>query len=78
MNNPPDPRPVYEYDQIVTIYDIQAIRNGYIYQYNDMPWHAFSRRLMFRVGVGVCNEILRWVAHGKPEGGVKCKGGHNG
>ena len=77
MSNPPDPRPVFEHDQVVTVFDIQAIREGYIHLYQTTPWHAFNRRWMLRVGVGLCNEILHWVAHGKPQGGTNCKGDHN-
>lgn len=76
MENPPDPRPVYEADQVVTIYDLMGLRNGYIWQYQHTPWYHFQRRWLFRVGIGVCNEIMHWLAHGKPAGGVQCRGGH--
>jgi hypothetical protein len=76
MDNPPDARPVFEADQVVTIYDLIGVRNGYIHQYQATPWFRFSRRFQFLVGVGVCNEMLHWLSHGKPYGGVKC-GGHN-
>lgn len=77
MDNPPDPRPVFEADQVLTVYDLFGLRNGYIYQYQRTPWYNFRRRLMFQIGVGVVNEMLHWLAHGKPQGGVKCRGGHN-
>lgn len=77
MENPPDPRPVFEADQVLTIYDLFGLRNGYIYQYKFTPWYHFKRRLMFRIGIGVVNEMLHWLAHGKPAGGVNCGGGHD-
>lgn len=75
MDNPIDPRPVFEYDQVLTTMDIFGVRNGYLYQYSRAPWYRFDRRFKFLVGVGVCNEMLHWIAHGKPAGGVKCDGG---
>ena len=72
-----DPKPVFEADQVITFYDIGAIRNGYAFQYRDAPWWNFKRKFMMRVGVGVCNELLHWLSHGKPEDGVECKGGHD-
>lgn len=76
MDNPPDPRPVFEADQVLTFYDIMGIRNGYIYTYQNAPWYSVRRKFIMRVGIGVCNEMLHWLAHGKPAGGVKCRGGH--
>lgn len=77
MENPPDSRPVFEWDQVLTTYDLFGIRNGYVYQYQNLPWYRFRDRMKFLVGIGVCNEMLHWLAHGKPAGGVKCQGGHN-
>lgn len=76
MDNPPDPRPVFEADQVLTLYDIMGIRNGYIDQYKKTSWLNFERRRLLRTGVGVCNEMLHWLAHGKPPNGVSCRGGH--
>lgn len=77
MDNAPDPRPVYEADQVFTVYDVVAIRNGYIYQYHNTPFYEFQKRLKFQAGVGVCNELLHWLYHGKPANGMECKGRHN-
>lgn len=77
MENAPDPRPVFEADQVLTFYDILGIRNGYAFQYGRTPWIDLKRRFMLRVGIGVCNEMLHWLSHGKPPEGVKCQGGHN-
>jgi len=76
MQNPPDPRPVFEADQVLTFYDIMGIREGYIFRFSKVPWYNFKQRFIFRVGIGVCNEMLHWLGHGKPRGGVQCKGGH--
>lgn len=78
MENPPDPRPVFEADQVLTFYDLIGIRNGYIYQYQKTPWYKFTRKHMFRLGIGVINEQLHWLSHGKPVNGVHCRGGHDG
>lgn len=77
MENPPDPRPVFEADQVLTVYDILAIKNGYWYQYRHTPWYHFTKRYQFRAAVGVCNEMLHWLAHGKPLDGIKCGGKHD-
>jgi hypothetical protein len=61
-----DPRPVYEGDQVITMYDLIAIRNGYVYQYQESKWYQVVRKFKFRAGVGVINEILHWLSHGKP------------
>lgn len=76
MQNPPDPRPVFEYDQVLTYRDLMGIREGYLYQYGMTPWYNIRRRSMFRIGVSVINEQLHWLAHGKPQNGVQCRGGH--
>lgn len=76
MENMPDPRPVFEYDQVVTTRDLFAVRNGYIYQYTTTPWYKIRAKFKFLVGIGVCNEMIHWLAHGKPLGGVVCNGGH--
>jgi len=76
MDNRIDPRPVFEYDQVLTVYDLLGVRNGYIYQYQHTPWYRFQTRFKFLAGVGACNEMIHWLAHGKPVGGVNCKGGH--
>lgn len=78
MENPPDPRPVYEADQVVTLYDLMAIRGGYIEQYRRTRMWEFRRRFMLRAAVGVCNELLHWLHHGKPLNGVDCQGGSHG
>lgn len=77
MENPPDPRPIFEADQVLTLYDIMGIRNGYRYQYHNTPWFRFRRRQMFRIGIAVCDEMLHWLAHGKPPNGIDCEGGHD-
>lgn len=76
MDNPPDPRPVFEEDQVLTYRDLFGVRNGYIYQYQMTPWFYVYKRFKFLAGIGVCNEMLHWLAHGKPRGGVDCQGGH--
>jgi len=78
MENPPDPRPVFEADQVITFIDLYGIRNGYIYRHQTTPKYRFYKRFMYRVGVGVCNELLHWLSHGKPPQGVNCQGGHDG
>lgn len=76
MQNPPDPRPVFEADQVLTFYDLMGIRAGYIQQFHNTPWYQFERKRMFRIGIGVINEQLHWLHHGKPPNGVQCRGGH--
>lgn len=76
MENPPDPRPVFEADQVLTYHDILGVRNGYYWQFTQTSWFHFLRRFKFMIGVSVCNEMLHWLAHGKPPNGVDCRGGH--
>lgn len=80
MQNPPDPRPVYEADQVLTVYDLIGIRNGYIYQLKRTPPWNEERRYLMKAGVIVCEEMLHWLHHGKPPKGVdpkQCKGDDN-
>lgn len=75
--NPFEQPPVFEETQVITYLDLGAIRNGYAFQYRDTPWYNVKRKFMLRVGVGVCNELLHWLHHGKPVDGVKCQEGLN-
>lgn len=78
MENPPDPRPVYEADQVLTVYDLIGIRNGYVWKLRHTPWYDAPQRFIYKIAVNVLNEMLHWLAHGKPPGGVKCGGHYEG
>lgn len=60
-----NPRPVYESDQVVTIWDLVAIQNGYILQYRATRWWECMRRFKFRVALGALMEIEAWLKSGK-------------
>lgn len=68
--------PLYESTQVLTFYDLTGIRNGYYYQYQQLPWFKFAVRFKFLVGIGVCNQMLHWLAHGKPATGIHCEAEH--
>jgi hypothetical protein len=69
--NPFEQAPVYEEDQVITIDNLIAIYNGYVYQYKQLPRWNMKRRWMLRVGMGIIQEILRWLEEGKPQGVIR-------
>lgn len=69
--------PLYESTQVITLYDLIGIRKGYELQYHRTPRWRFRKRFMFLIGIGVCSELLHWLAHGKPVDGVQCRGEEN-
>lgn len=70
MNDPINSRPVYEADQVLTVFDLVGIRRGYVHQYRRTPPWDVNRRTMLAIGVQVCDEMLHWLHHGKPSKGV--------
>lgn len=60
-----DPRPVFEYDQVLTIPDLVAIRNGYAYQFDHTPRWKVWPRLQFYIAIGVLNSLLEWIGNQK-------------
>jgi hypothetical protein len=75
--NPFEHRPLYDENQVITIYDLNAVRNGYIYRYNSTRWYRLYDRLKYLIGVAVCNELLHWLVHGKADHGTVCKEDNN-
>lgn len=66
-----DTRPLYEEDQVLTVYDMTAVLNGFICQYNELPkWRIIKRREM-RVAVEMMYALLAWLNKGKKLDGVK-------
>lgn len=75
MDNPPDPRPVYEADQVVLVYDLLQIRSSYYIRAELLPWWNFKRKFIYRVAGETANEILKWLLQGKKV--HSCTGGHH-
>jgi hypothetical protein len=64
--NPFENRPLYEEEKVITMYDINAILNGYIYQYRAVSKWNMYLRWKFKVAVSVAQGILQWLEDGKP------------
>jgi len=60
-----DPRPVFEYDQVLTVHDLLAIRNGYWYQFESTSKWRVWRRTQFYIAIGVLNSLLIWIKNRK-------------
>lgn len=60
-------RPVYEEDQIVTMYDLNKFRAQCLFLYNILPWWRSRTRASAKATVVFIDELQDWVARGKPE-----------
>lgn len=63
--NPFAERPVYKEEQVITQYDLNAIRNGFIYQRAAAPWWQFEFRYRMKVGIGVIETLFRFLENNK-------------
>lgn len=70
-----DPRPVFEYDQVLTMHDLVSIRNVVIYQYQNTPTWRLFKRYSFYVRIGILNSLIFWIHNNKM---IKRGGGKNG
>lgn len=57
--------PVYEYSQVVTIYDLRTIYHGLALQHHETKWWQFSRRHDLIVAGNAIYELMLWLQDGK-------------
>ena len=69
--NPFAEPPVYKPDQVITPYDLVAVRNGFIYQYNTAPFWRFIFKYRMLIGIGTIDSLIRFLGNNK-------KGDHDG
>ena len=60
-----DPRPVFEYDQVLTEWDLKALYNGFLFQYQHTHWWQFETRKQLAVALRVCISMMNWMKTGK-------------
>lgn len=68
--------PLYEADQVITFYDLIAMRKGFEQQLADCRWYEFRKKRMFEIASGLCLGQLHWLKHGKPATMTACEGDH--
>jgi len=60
-----DPKPVYEYDQVLTQQDMLALLNGFVYQFNKLPRWRVWQRLQLAVAINVTVKMIAWLKNSK-------------
>ncbi len=65
--NPFEQPPVYKSDQVILISELVAVGQALVDHHNESPWYAWRQRFAARAGLQVINEILQWVADGRPK-----------
>lgn len=79
--NPFESPPLYEHTQVIRMEDLIGIRNGVVMQYSRASFFDFDTKEIIRIKLAVIDEMIHWLAHGKPVDGVKperdCKGEHD-
>jgi hypothetical protein len=58
--------PLFRIDQVLTVADIDAIKHGYLYQYEATPWYHPIEKFKYLVAVGTMNSLFHWLRDGKP------------
>jgi len=58
--------PIFRYEEVLTLADIDAIKNGYLYQWESRSWLHPIEKFKYLVAIGTCNSLFQWVHDGKP------------
>lgn len=59
-------QPIFRYSEVLSLADLDAIKHGYIYQYDSTPWYHPIEKFKYLVAVGTVNSLFKWLADGKP------------
>lgn len=63
--NPFASPPIFRYEEVISQADLEAIREGYILQWQRTKWYQFIRRYQFRIALGTINALFTWINEGK-------------
>lgn len=64
--NPFASPPVFRYEDVVTVADLAAIREGYYLQLQQIPWYRVMKKFNFLVAITTIDAVFDWILHGKP------------
>jgi hypothetical protein len=59
-------RPVFRYSEVLTPADIDAIKHGYIWQWQRTPWYLPKQKFKYLIAIGTLNALFDWLKEGKP------------
>lgn len=58
--------PVFRYTEVLSLADLDAIKQGYIWQWQHTKWYEYRKRQQFRFAIGTLNALFDWLQEGKP------------
>lgn len=58
--------PVFRYNEVLSLADLDAIKHGYIWQWRHTKWYEYRKRYQYRTAIGTINSLFDWVYEGKP------------
>lgn len=58
--------PFLRYSEALTVADLDAIKHGYMYQFEATPWYRPITKFKFLAAIGTLNALFAWLRAGKP------------
>lgn len=58
--------PVFRYSEVMTLADLDAIKYGYLHQWETTPWYKPIKKFQYLVAIGTMNSLFAWLKDGKP------------
>lgn len=58
--------PFLRYSEALTLADLDAIKHGYVYQYERTPWYNPINKFKYLVAIGTMNSLFQRLEDGKP------------
>lgn len=57
--------PVYKEEQVITPYDLNAIRNGFVLQMYTIKWWEIEKKYRMKVAIGVIDALFHFLDNDK-------------
>lgn len=58
--------PIFRYEEVLTVADLDAIKHGYIHQYTQAAWYHPIEKFKYLAAIGTINSLFQWLCDGKP------------
>lgn len=58
--------PFLRYSEALTLADLDAVKHGYLYQYDRTPWYRPVDKFKYLIAIGTMNSLFDWLSSGKP------------
>lgn len=58
--------PFLRYSEALTLADLDAIKHGYMFQWEITPWYKLITKYKFLVAIGTMNGLIKWLTDRKP------------